>query len=63
MFEINKYANKIYLEDVLYRHITLEDLLEVRYNVFHGSSSKIKAYFFNTSKIRIGNKTENSNYL
>ena len=31
MFKINKYANKIYLEDCLYRYITLEDLLEMRY--------------------------------
>ena len=30
MFKINKYANKIYLEDCLYRYITLEDLLEMR---------------------------------
>lgn len=45
MFKTNKYANKIYLEDGLYRYITLEDLLEMRYNVFHGSSSKIKEFF------------------
>ena len=46
MFKINKYANKTYLiEDDLYRYITLEDLLEMRYNVFHGSSSKIKEFF------------------
>ena len=45
MFNTNKYANKIYLEDGLYRYITLEDLLEMRYNVFHGSSSKIKEFF------------------
>ena len=36
MFKINKYANKIYLEDGLYRYITSEDLLEMRYNVFYG---------------------------
>ena len=45
MFKINKYANKIYLEDGLYRYITPEDLLEMRYNVFHGSSSKVKEFF------------------
>ena len=44
MFKINKYANKIYLDDGLYWYITLEDLLEMRYNVFHGSSSKIKDF-------------------
>ena len=45
MFKINKYANRIYLEDGLYCYITLEDLLEMRHNVFHGSSSKIKELF------------------
>lgn len=45
MFKINKYANKIYLEDGLYRYITSKDLLEMRYNVFHGSSSKVKQLF------------------
>ena len=45
MFKINKYANKIYLEDGLYGYITSEDLLEMRYNVFHGSSSKVKEFF------------------
>ena len=45
MFKINKYANQIYLEDGLYRYITSEDLLEMRYNVLHGSSSKVKEFF------------------
>ena len=45
MFKINKYANKIYLEDGLYGYITSEDLLEMRDIVFHGSSSKVKEFF------------------
>lgn len=45
MFKINKYVNKIYLEDGLYWYIILEDLFEMCYNVFYGSLSKIKEFF------------------
>ena len=44
MFKINKYANKIYLEDCLYRYITLEDLLEMR-NFMYFMVVQIKIFF------------------